>query len=306
MTFYIGIDIGGTKIAGGLVTHEGHVVHRTERPTPPMGGQAILDTAIAVAREVMTGETIEGVGIGTGGQIDADRGIVISATEVLPKWAGMNVKAGFEKALGVPSAVENDVNALAVGEARFGAACRLATVVFLALGTGVGGALLLNGHLHHGAHWVGGEFGHILLNIEPDARRDASGHIGCLEAYCSGPGLAQTWREMAGSADETVTGHMVGDWARQDPNGIAAQAVRKTGEYLGCGLTSLANALDPDRFVIGGGLASLGDTLLNPARQILVSRAITGLATGPVVTATLGADASIIGAASLIMPHQPC
>ena len=303
MALFIGIDIGGTKIAGGLVTREGRLSRRSERPTPPGGGLAILETAIEVAQEVASSEGITGVGIGTGGQVDADRGVVVSATEILPKWAGTDVKTGFESALNVPAAVENDVNALAVGEARFGAARGLSTVVFLALGTGVGGALLLNGHVHHGAHWVGGEFGHILLSADPNARKASDGAVGSLEAYCSGPGLVQTWREMTGSRDETVTGHTIGDWASQDPSSFAAQAVRKTGEYLGYGLVTLTNALDPDRIVIGGGLASLGDLLLGPARAVLAVRALPGPASCPVVTATLGADASLIGAAALIMPR---
>ncbi|HEX5324234.1 MAG TPA: ROK family protein, partial [Capsulimonadaceae bacterium] len=256
MALYLGIDIGGTKIAGGLVTSEGQILRRAEQPTPREGGRAILDTALSVARSLAAGDTLAGAGIGTGGQVDAERGVIVSATDILPGWAGTDVKGAFEEAFHIPAAVENDVNALAVGEARFGTARGLPTVVFLALGTGVGGALLLNGRAHHGAHWVGGEFGHILLSVDSHARRAADGSVGSLEAYCSGPGLAQTWREIAASDDLSVTGHRIAGWAAREPNGPAAQAVRRTGEYLGYGLVTLANALDPDRIVIGGGLAS--------------------------------------------------
>jgi glucokinase len=137
---------------------------------------------------------IQGVGIGAGGQIDTEQGIVYSATDVIPGWKGIRITEAFGKALGLISAVENDVNVLGLAETRFGAARQFSTkgtVVFLALGTGVGGALLTNGTVHHGAHWTGGEFGHILLSMDPNARRDLGGAPGTLEAYCSGPGLVQ-------------------------------------------------------------------------------------------------------------------
>lgn len=308
MALYIGIDIGGTKIAGGLVTSGGVVLHRQDVPTPAReGGQRVLEAAIALAHTLRhtTDETILGVGVGTGGQVNTDQGVIVSATGLLPGWAGINVKAAFEASLRLPAFVDNDVNALALGEARSGAARNAASVAFLALGTGVGGALLLDGRLHRGAHWSGGEFGHILLEIGPDARRDAGGHLGTLESYSSGPGLVQTWRELTGNTAPDISGHEVAAEAVRDPDGPAAQAVTRTGEYLGYGLVSLANALDPELIVIGGGLAALGDALLAPARRVLKARALPGPATCPVVPAALGADASLVGAASLIMPPEP-
>ena len=185
--------------------------------------------------------------------MDAARGVIVSATDILPGWAGTPVKAAFEEALGLPASVDNDVNALAVGEARFGAARGKGTAVFLALGTGVGGALLLGGRLHHGAHGAGGEFGHILLTMAPEAGRGA----GTLEAYASGPGLVQTWRDLTGEGAKR-------DGPDVPSRAGGAEAVRRTGEFLGYGLVSLANALDPDIIIIGGGLAALGDALLGP------------------------------------------
>lgn len=216
----------------------------------------------------------------------------------------MRISETVTNALGLPSAVDNDVNVLALAENRFGAARAFSkgTVVFLALGTGVGGALLSNGAVHHGAHWSGGEFGHILLSMDADARCDLGGARGTLEAYCSGPGLVQTWRELTGSKDLNVTGHDVVKDAQKNANGPGSQAIAKTGEYLGFGLTTLANALDPDLIVIGGGLSELGEALLKPARHVLAKHALPGPATCPVVTAELGVDAPIVGAASLVMP----
>ena len=194
----------------------------------------------------------------------------------------------------MPCCVDNDVNALAVGEARFGAGKNVATVAYLALGTGVGGALLLDGRLHHGAHWTGAEFGHLLLTIGANMPRRT------LEAFASGPGLVQTYREMSGF-DGEITGEAIAAEAQRSPQSLAAQAVTRTGEYLGWGLVSLANILDPDLFVVGGGLAALGDLLLIPARRILSLHALPGPARCPVVPAALGPDASLVGAAALAM-----
>jgi glucokinase len=303
---YIGIDIGGTKIAGGIVTSDGSITARDERPTPiKEGGHRILEEAIAVARSLILSskQNIQAVGIGAGGQIDTTQGLVYSATDVIPGWKGIRVTEAFTSALELPSAVDNDVNVLALAEGRFGAARMFpnGTVVFLALGTGVGGALLCNGVVHHGAHWSGGEFGHILLTMDANARRDTGGAIGTLEAYCSGPGLVQTWRELTGSTDPNTTGHDVVSDAKRNPSGPGSQSITKTGEYLGFGLVSLANALDPDLIIIGGGLSELGEALLEPARRVLKQHALPGPATSPVVTAQLGVDAAIVGAASLVM-----
>lgn len=306
MLHYIGVDIGGTKIAGGIVTNDGKIVVREERPTPiKAGGHSILQEAIEVAKSLIQsfGHDIQAIGIGAGGQIDTTRGIVYSATDVIPGWKGIRITESFTDSLKLPSAVDNDVNVLALAENRFGAARSFpkGTVVFLALGTGVGGALLSNGAVHHGAHWSGGELGHILLSMDPNARRDTGGAKGTLEAYCSGPGLVQTWRELTGRDDLEVTGHDVVREAETNPTGAAARAITKTGECLGFGLVTLANALDPDLFVIGGGLSELGDRLLEPARRVLTEHALPGPATCPVVVAELGIDAAIVGAASLVM-----
>lgn len=297
MTLYLGIDIGGTKIAGGLVTSKGCVTLSNRRPTPLTGGAVILEAALDLARSLTVEPVgpLSGIGIGTGGQVDTARGVIVSATDILPGWAGTEVKAAFERTFGLPCSVDNDVNALGVGEARFGAGRGLQTVLYLALGTGVGGSLLLGGRVHHGATWTGGEFGHLLLTTDEAASRKT------LEEFVSGPGLAYTYREMTGAGPE-VTGEAIGGEALRDPDSPAARAVTRTGECLGFGLAGLANALDPDLIVIGGGLAALGDALLDPARRILRRYALPGPARCPVVPAALGSDAAVIGAAALGMP----
>ncbi len=302
---YIGVDIGGTKIAAGLVTADGEVLSRVERHTPvERGGAAILYEAISAARDVALESNlpVSAVGVGAGGQIDPIGGLVFSATDVIPGWKGIKIAETFSAELELPTFVDNDVNVLALAESRFGAArfYPQGTVVFLALGTGVGGALLVNGQLHHGAHFSGGEFGHILLSMDSSARRDLGGAQGTLEAYCSGSGLVQTWRELSAS-EENKTGLDIVNEARLKRDGFGAKAIHKTGEYLGFGLVSLANALDPDLIVIGGGLSELGDALIGPAARVLRERALPGPAKCAVVVAELGKDSALIGAASLAM-----
>ena len=296
MTLYLGIDIGGTKIAAGLVDETGAVLRQSRCPTPMTGGASILRAALGLAEEYRA-EPLCAVGVGTGGQVNADLGTIVSATDLLPGWAGTAVKAAFEAAFGVPCAVDNDVNALAVGEHRFGAGRNLSTVAYLALGTGVGGALLLDGKLHRGAHWTGAEFGHLLLSAAPAAPRRT------LEQYVSGPGLVQTFRELTGRGGP-LTGEQIAAEAAAFPESPAALAVARTGEYLGYGLVTLASILDPDLFVLGGGLAALGDLLLAPARRILAQSALPGPAQCPIVPAALGSHASLVGAAALAIGEE--
>jgi len=370
---YIGVDIGGTKIAIALVGEGGQVSKRRSRPTPVKdGGKAILSQAVDLVGELIKearseGTNIGGIGIGAGGQIDAAQGLVFSATDVLPGWKGLRLTEAFETAYNLPCKADNDVNVLALGEWRFGAAKNFAekkptaTIVFLALGTGVGGALIKAGEVHHGAHWSGGEFGHILLSMDGDARCDTGGARGTLEAYCSGPGMVATYLELCAGAGNCVTDAAVADAgvtlagastasastasastasasiasastagassagmasarataasvtgedvvaaanlekSRAVTAGPGMMAIALTGRYLGFGLTTLANALDPDLIIIGGGLATLGEDLLGPAREVLKERALPGPATCPVVIAGLAADAAVVGAAALLI-----
>ncbi len=308
MPNYIGIDIGGSKIAAALVQENGAVRRIETCRTPAMdGAAAILYSTIRLAHQLIedSDEPITGIGVGSGGQIDAQSGVVVFASDLLPGWTGTPLRKSLTDALGLPVTVDNDVNALAAGEARFGVARGHQTVLFLALGTGVGGALLVNGHIHHGDHWTGAEFGHILLSIDHNARRDAGGSVGTLEAYASGHGLVETYKELAPDARRRISGEEIANDALNHPEGPAAAAIALTGEYLGYGLVTLANALDPSLIVIGGGMSALGDRLLNPARRIFASRALPGPAKASITVASLGPQASVIGAAALAMDAAP-
>ena len=304
----LGIDIGGTKIAGGVVDgRTGRVLIKDRVPTEAAeGGAAVLARALGLARSLADAARTQGVGapvavgVGAGGQIDPDTGVVASATDLLPGWTGTPLRDAFAGGLGIDAAVDNDVNALAIGECRFGAGVGARHLVFLALGTGVGGALVVDGRLYHGARGVGGEVGHLLLFPEG---RAASGddHV-LLEDYTSGGALVRHYRALGGPADRD--GVAVGEEALRDPGGVGARAVAHLGECLGLGLASLANLFDPERFVVGGGLADLDEMLLAPARRVLYERALPIVRATPVVRAALGPDAAVIGAASLALPPR--
>lgn len=308
MKYWIGIDIGGTKIAAASISEDFEVLYRTEVRTPveSRSGPAVLGAVDAIIEKIgsLSPGHLQGIGVGSGGQIDSVRGVVLSATDVIPGWSGTDIAGHLARVHGVRAAADNDVNVLALCESTLGAGRAKGTVVYLSLGTGVGGALVIDGQVHHGAHWCGGEFGHILLSIDPQARADLGGARGTLEAYASGGGLAANYQELAGECSATVTGIEIGKAAQLNPHSLEAEAVRKTGEYLGYGIVSLLNALDPDLVVVGGGLASLGDLLLDPARKVVRERALPGAAHCPIVPSSLGPDAPVIGAALLIMQQQ--
>lgn len=302
----LGVDIGGTKIAGGVVdTETGAVLLAARTPTRASeGGVAVLRRSLDLAGELVAQAKTQGVplptavGVGAGGQIDPVSGVVLSATDVLPGWAGTRIKEAFEQEVGLRTAVDNDVNALAVGESKFGAGQGALNLIYLALGTGVGGAIIAGGRLYYSATGVSGELGHLMLF--PDGLPCTCGGRGCLEQYTCGPAL---WRRFTELGGKTVDGDgpSLLEQAAANPTGPAARAVADVGYYLGLGLVSLANIFGPDRFIIGGGVASIGYMLLTPARRTLAERALPPVRHIPVVTPGLGEEASLIGAASLAL-----
>ncbi len=306
----LGVDIGGTKIAAGVVeSNSGIVLHSERVPTDAQeGGAAVLARAIALARRVVAAAnaSIGLIGVGAGGQIDFRTGVVLSATDILPGWAGTRLAESFGDAFGVPAFADNDVNAFALGEHRFGAGRGTGDAVFLALGTGVGGAIIADGRLHRGRRGTGGELGHMLIG-------DTEGEsYYTLEDTTKGDRLADLYRFHTRSPSrfgasgksllsEPITGLVVGHAALRQPGSDAGEAVRVLGADLGVGLASLANILDTERFVIGGGLATLGDLLLEPARAAFARHVLPLYGDTRIVGAGLGAKSSVIGAACVAL-----
>ncbi len=309
----LGIDIGGTKIAAGVVDGEtGAVLYSERTPTVASeGGPAILARALAHARHVAASANvpIDAVGIGAGGQIDYRSGVVLSATDILPGWAGTRLAEAFAETFGVPAFADNDVNAFALGEHRFGAGRGATDAVFVALGTGVGGAIVTGGKLHRGKRGTGGELGHMLFaDFESE-------FYYTFEEVTKGDRLADLYRTEAQNSSqfdgnrtsrkvrlsEPITGFAVGEEAKRNPGGDAAWVVEQLARDLGIGLASLANILDTERFVIGGGLADLGELLLEPARKEFGENALPIFRDTPIVAAELGTNSSVVGAACVAL-----
>lgn len=312
MGLSIGVDIGGTKILAGAVTPDGHIVATARRDTPRADAPRVLELVAEVVGELaaQVDEPIDGVGLGVAGPVDAERSVVYFAPNL--KWSQVPARALLEAATGLPVVVENDGNVAAWGEYRFGAGRGSGDLVLVTVGTGIGGGIVLGGRLFRGAHGAAGEIGHI--NAVPNGVPCGCGRNGCLEQYASGNALVREARALAAEhrADagillamgdgtpEGVQGRHVTQAARAgDP--IALEAFATAGTWLGRGLADLAAVLDPDVFVIGGGVSDAGELLLASARRTLAEKLI-GLETRPapaIKVAELLNEAGLVGAADL-------
>lgn len=319
----IGIDIGGTKIAAGVVDEDGAVIDRVDRATPGDDRAAVLDVIAEVTAELTTRHPIvRAVGIGAAGFVDASQSTVVFAPHL--NWRHEPLRDAVSRRVGLPVLVDNDANCAGWAEHRFGAAQNQTDVVIITLGTGIGGAIVLDGQPYRGQYGIAGEFGH--MQIVPDGRACPCGQSGCWEQYASGrvltarardearseTALGRQFLEEAGSVDQIV-GRQVTAAARAGDE--QAQAwIAEVGTWLGTGIANLAAALDPGLFVIGGGASDAGDLLLEPARASFGQR-LTGRgyrAEALIVRAHLGPDAGLIGAADMARiaarrrrPRQP-
>ncbi len=317
VSYVIGVDLGGTKTAAGVVDAAGKVLYREQIPTlNRAAGEAILDaTAALVARlreqAAADGVSISAVGMGSAGVIDADQGTVISATDAILGWAGTGIREGLERRLGLLVRVVNDVHAHALGEAWLGAGAGTASTLMIAFGTGVGGSFVVGGQPLLGHHFVAGHLGHF---ASPYAYEDgrpvpcSCGGSGHVEAIASGPAIHRTFLRSGGQdtgfgADVADTRAVFalaksGDQAAIRAIGIGAGAA---GQAVG----GLINILDPEVVVIAGGLADAGDLWWKPMERALRAELLGPLTDARVVRATLGNAAAVVGAASLVLTPDP-
>ena len=291
----IGIDIGGTKVAAGVVSAEGHLLGEPAiTPTPAQEGpEAICRVALAMARRAAgnhPGTEITAVGAGSGGVFDRS-GAVISSTGLLKGWTGTPLAAILSADLGLPAIALNDAQAAAIGEARAGAAAGYRHVLVVAVGTGIGGAFVRQGHLEPGPDGIFASVGHLPLT-RAAATPCSCGVAGHLEAYASGPAIERAYAAATGQAahlPEIASRACDGDQA-------AATVIFEAATALGEGLAAAANLLDPDCIVIGGGVAGLGDALFDPARAAYRAHVLPPGRNIPILPAALGAHAAIVGA----------
>jgi glucokinase len=307
----IGLDIGGTKIAGGVVDRAGRVHAQLQAPTPPHSGAVVIAAILLdlVAR-LRAGRDVVAVGVGAAGIVRWPEGRMLWApNNAYRDWA---IRDELERETGLPTVVDNDANVAGFAEARLGARA-YRHMLFVTVGTGVGGGLVLDGEIYRGPTGMGAELGHMI--VDPLGPRCGCGLHGCLEAVASGSALSRMGREAAaadpngaiavlGRADGVVTGHTVTAAAQQgDP--VAQDIFTRLGRWLGIGIASLSTIFELEAVVIGGGVVHTGDLLLSPVRAAAREYAYAPQARGvpPVVPATFGNAAGMIGAALLALEH---
>lgn len=309
----IGIDVGGTNVKIALVNDKGSIIYSNSIPTrAEMGYEYTINNMKEAIRDLLketktAAKDIEGMGFGFPGQIDCKKGIVRLAPNI-PGWVEVPIAEIMEKEFKIPTRVDNDVRCAALGELNFGAGVGCENLICITVGTGIGSGLIINGKLVRGASNAAGEIGHIKLDMN-GGPLCGCGDRGCLEAFASGPsivalaeeyikgGKSTKYRELA---NPDITPYIVSEAAKQgDP--VAKRIFTIVGKYIGVGLASVVNLLNPEKIIIGGGVAAAGDILMNPIKETLVKRAmpIAG-STVQVVPAQLGNTAGVIGASLLI------
>ncbi|PTQ57353.1 MAG: Glucokinase [Candidatus Carbobacillus altaicus] len=295
MNVVIGVDIGGTKLSAARIDAHGQVLLSTVVPTDARGGQAHILGRLYEAIDAVIDSDVQAIGIGTAGKIDVVSGQVVYASDNLPGWTGTQLKALVSTRYGLPVAIDNDVNAALLGERWLGAARRFASVVMLALGTGVGGAVLMRGALVRGHTWSAGEIGHMIFQAH--GRPCNCGLRGCLEQYVSGTALAVRYNERVGANDTANDARDV--FARlTDGDPFAIEVVDAFAADLALAIRSLQHILDPEAFIIGGGVTN--------ARALWWHRLEAALeafsdARPAVYAAELGNEATLYGAAKLAL-----
>ncbi|NUT20591.1 MAG: ROK family protein [Hamadaea sp.] len=286
----VGVDIGGTKILAAAVGADGVLGELVRIPTPAADGpDAILAAAIGAAHQAATGIGIAACGIGTAGAVDP-AGRISHATATLPGWLGTDVRGAFEAALGVRTIVLNDVHAMAVGEA----AGESGTVLVVAAGTGVGGALLRDGVLLTGEHGLAGSVGHLPSAVR-DGRPCGCGGVDHVEAYAAGPAIAADYAVRAGRSDAPPLEAVATAAAAGDAAAIAA--IDLGAHVLGAGLGAAATLLDPVAIVLGGGVLNLGDRYLSTVRKEVTANSLGETGHAVVRTTAWGPAAVVAGAA---------
>lgn len=310
----VAVDLGGTTYTVALVDTEGRIELKEEYDTRSEEGPERVLARIAEAIRKLLSDAgltladVRGIGLGIPGLHDTRRGVCLYASNL--RWENVPVRDHFAASFGVPVAIENDVRCAALGEQHFGAGRGVGDMVLVALGTGVGGAIILNGRLVRGGFGFAGEIGH--QTIDPDGLVCGCGNQGCLEAYAGARGIVYRARAAYGRRPSELIKRLAGDdLSGLSPKTLYEAAVAgdatarwlfaETGRYLGIGLSNIVSVLNPSRIVIGGGVARAGELLFGPIREEIARRAPAVMSEGlEVVGAALGPEAGVIGASTLV------
>jgi glucokinase len=305
----LALDIGGTKVAAGVVDGTGQVhsflVAPSEADRGPVDG---LERLFELGRRAIaeSGHDISAVGIGCGGPLDAEAGTLVAPPH-LPGWLDVPVAALAAQAFDRPAFLENDGTAAAAGEHRFGAGRNARNLIYLTISTGVGGGVVIDDKLYRGSAGNGGELGHVTIDYKGRPCHGC-GRLGCLEAYVSGTSIAERAREAVDDSDGSSTLAGLAEPTAQDVanaarhgDALAAALWDETVEVLACGLVSLVNLFEPEVVVIGGGVSRTGEQLLGPVRARVLEQAMSPAgAAASIVVSALGDKVGVIGAASVV------
>ena len=318
MRFALGIDIGGTNLVVGSVAENGSALHAVaSEPTHAEAGQSdVLDRLIALAqraieqtRREVPGAEIMGVGVGAPGPLDTRSGIVLLTPNL--GWVNLPLRQIIHERLGLPASLDNDANCAVLGEWWMGAARGTRNAIGVTIGTGIGGGIIVEGKLFHGASDCAGEIGHTTIDIE--GRRCKCGNYGCLEAYASGPNIAlRAIEEIKAGAVSRLAGYVGGDLrqitaqtvyqAAHDGDDLALEVVNDTAKFLGTGIANLLNIFNPEVVVVCGGVTLAGDHLFVPLRREVARRAFKpAVSVCRIVPGELAGTAGVYGAAKVFL-----
>ena len=311
--YLVGIDLGGTNIVAGALAEDGSdvIALRSEPTRADQGAEAVVDRIVRMIDTVIA-ETIAhtgakrddviGVGVGAPGPLDRERGIVITTPNL--GWTNFPLRDVIAERVRLPVRIDNDANCATLGEWWLGAARGANNVIGMTIGTGIGGGIIFGGRLYHGSSDVAGEIGHATIDIT--GRRCKCGNYGCLEAYASGPSIADRAREalsgddclmvkMAGGDPAKITAATVYEAAKRGDD-VALDVVRETSRFLGAGVANLLNIFNPDVVVICGGVTQAGDTLFAPLRREVRKRAFKPAVDACEIVPGVLAAAGVVGA----------
>lgn len=312
--WYVGIDLGGTAIKLAIVTNQGEIAFKAEQPTDVAGGgdqilhqmNEMIDKGLVELK--LTRQQLKGIGIGAPAFLDLERGYVYEAVNL--GWKDYPLKDRLEEITGLPVIVDNDANVAALGEMWKGAGEGAKDLLCITLGTGLGGGVILNGQIYHGAKGSAGEIGHFTV-VPEGGHLCGCGKTGCIETIASATGISRIATEAVQAGGEGRLAQVLQENGRIEAKDVAEAAeaddkialavLDKIGHYLGLTLGNYAVILNPEKIVIGGGVSKAGDILFNPIRQAYKNFGLTRL-TGDIeiIPATLGNDAGVIGTAWLV------
>lgn len=308
MGLFIGLDLGGTNLKYALGTKSGEILKKMSKPSLADQDQnTIFENFYSAIQELLQeakkrNESVDAIGVGSPGSIHFAKGQLIGKTPNIESWTNAPIKKNIEKRFKITTWVDNDANVVALAESRVGAGKGYPNALCLTVGTGIGGGIILNNQLHRGVNHSAAEIGHII--VEYDGRPCNCGNRGCLEAYTSAPAIVERYRKKLKRTGvlnkmQELSTEFIFQKAELNED-LAKETIQETCNYLGAGIASIVNVIDPDVVIIGGGVSAAGQEFIQCIEDVVKQYAIKAIAKNlKVVSATLGNDAGVVGAIML-------